>query len=91
MIILNQLFLLLLRQNHYAGLGNVRNVGLKEARGKYIASIDSDDTINIDFFQDAEEYLQKDIDIVMYDWLTVTNTDSYETSASDWIFNNKFF
>ena len=24
----------------------------------------------------------------MYDWLTVTNTDSYETSASDWIFNN---
>lgn len=74
------------QDNH--GLGNVRNVGLKEARGKYIASIDSDDTINIDFFQDAEEYLQKDIDIVMYDWLTVTNTDSYETSASDWIFNN---
>ena len=74
------------QENH--GLGNVRNVGLKEAKGKYIASIDSDDTINIDFFQDAEEYLKKDIDIVMYDWLTITNNDSYETTASDWIFNN---
>ena len=74
------------QENH--GLGSVRNIGLKEARGKYIASIDSDDIINIDFFQDAEEYLLKDVDIVMYDWLTVTNNDSYITPASDWIFNN---
>ena len=72
------------QENH--GLGYVRNVGIKNARGKYIASIDSDDTINIDFFSDALEYLEKDIDVVIYDWLTVTNDDFYETTALDYIF-----
>ena len=74
------------QENH--GLGNVRNVGLAEARGKYIASIDSDDTINIDFFKDAIEYLNKDVDVVIYDWLTITTETKFETSASDWVFNN---
>ena len=74
------------QDNH--GLGNVRNVGLKEARGKYIASIDSDDTINMNFFREAEKYLQENVDIVMCDWLTVTDTEQYETAAFDWIFNN---
>ena len=74
------------QENH--GLGNVRNVGLKEARGKYIASIDSDDTINIDFFTRALPYLEKDVDIVMCDWLTVTDDSNYETAALDYIFNN---
>lgn len=74
------------QDNH--GLGHVRNVGLKNARGKYIASIDSDDTINIDFFQDALEHLEKDIDVVIYDWLTITNDDFYETTALDYIFKD---
>ncbi len=73
------------QKNH--GLGNVRNVGLKEAKGKYIASIDSDDTIHKDFFQDALEYLENDIDIVMCDWLTITNETKFETAALDYIFN----
>jgi len=74
------------QENH--GLGNVRNVGLKEAKGKYIASIDSDDTINVNFFKEAEKYLKKDIDIVIYDWLTVTDKESYQTSAIEYIFND---
>ena len=74
------------QKNH--GLGNVRNVGLKEAKGKYIASIDSDDTINSDFFSSAIEYLKNDVDIVICDWLTVTNDSKYETAAIDYVFNN---
>lgn len=74
------------QENH--GLGNVRNVGLKEAKGKYIASIDSDDTIDSSFFMEAIDYLKKDIDLVVYDWLTVTNDDFYETSALDYIFKD---
>lgn len=74
------------QENH--GLGNVRNVGLKEAKGKYLAAIDSDDTININFFSDAVEYLNKDIDVVMYDWLTVTDNSEYETSALDYVYRN---
>ena len=74
------------QENH--GLGNVRNVGLKEAKGKYIASIDSDDTINVNFFSSAIEYLENDIDVVIYDWLTVTNEENYETAALDYIFKD---
>ncbi len=75
------------QKNH--GLGNVRNVGLKESRGKYIASIDSDDTINVNFFKKAEKYLKQNIDVIMYDWMTVTNETNYETAALDWAFREK--
>ena len=74
------------QENH--GLGNVRNVGLKEARGKYIASIDSDDTINPVFFEEALKYMQEDIDIIICDWLTVTDETRYETAALDYIFSD---
>ena len=73
--------------NH--GLGNVRNVALKNAKGKYIASIDSDDTINANFFKEAEIYLKKDIDIVIYDWLSKTDKSNFETPAIEWIFNSE--
>lgn len=64
------------------GLGSVRNVGLKEAKGKYISSIDSDDTINSNFFKEAEVYLKRNIDVVIYDWLSINEDNSeYETPA----------
>lgn len=74
------------QKNH--GLGNVRNVALKNAKGKYIASIDSDDTINKAFFKDALKYMQKDIDIIIYDWLSVTDNSKFETAAIEWCFND---
>ncbi len=74
------------QENH--GLGNVRNVGLKEAKGKYIASIDSDDTIYVEFFEQALKYLKEDVDIVICDWLTVTDETKFETAALDYIFND---
>lgn len=66
-----------------SGLGNVRNVGLKLAKGKYISFIDSDDTVDENYFKDALSWLKKDIDIVVYDWLsTVEATNhTYETPA----------
>lgn len=70
------------------GLGNVRNVGLKNARGKYIASIDSDDTINRKFFKSAIKYMHDNIDIIVYDWLSVTDTSKFITGAVEWIFND---
>ena len=69
------------QENH--GLGNVRNVGLKEAKGKYIVGVDSDDTINKKTFKSALKYLKQDIDIVMYDWLTVTDTFKCQTPSID--------
>ncbi len=72
--------------NH--GLGNVRNVGLKEAKGKYIASIDSDDTINPNFFKEAIPFLKNDIDMVIYDWLSVIpEKETFPTPALDKMLN----
>ena len=69
------------QENH--GLGNVRNVGLKEAKGKYIAAIDSDDKINSNFFKEAINYLKKDVDIVIYDWLSIKDEERFITPALD--------
>ena len=74
------------QKNH--GLGNVRNVALKNARGKYIASIDSDDTINPNFFKSALEYMEKNVDVIICDWLSITNESKFETAAIEWIFND---
>lgn len=65
------------------GLGNVRNVGLKNARGKYILSVDSDDTINKKYIKYAYEYCKKDIDIIVFDWLSITGEGKFETCALD--------
>ena len=70
------------------GLGNVRNVGLKNAKGKYIASVDSDDTIDKNLFRESLKYMKKDVDVIICDWLTVTNNGSYPTAAIDYIFND---
>lgn len=70
------------QENH--GLGNVRNVILENAKGKYIASIDSDDTINKEFFKEARKALENDIDIVICDWLSIfKETEKYPTEAQD--------
>ncbi len=72
------------------GLGSVRNVGLKEAKGKYIASIDSDDTINPNFFIEAEKYLKEDIDLVICDWLSINeDKTSFETAAIEWALRDR--
>lgn len=71
------------------GLGSVRNFGLKNAKGKYIASIDSDDQIDKNFFANALKYLKDDVDMVIYDWKTYEEDKSYITNCSDYIFKNK--
>ena len=79
------------QENH--GLGNVRNVVMENARGKYIASIDSDDTINPRFFKEAEEYLKNDVDMVLCNWLSKPiNGEAYPTPALDenFKFDNRF-
>lgn len=70
------------------GLGNVRNVGLHEAKGKYIVSIDSDDTVDPNFLNDALDYLEDDVDVVICDWMTVTDDSDFETPALDPSLNN---
>jgi|GEM_PF-1397606 len=65
------------------GLGNVRNIGLREAKGKYITSVDSDDFISPNLYQDSEKYLLEDVDIVIYDWESISKNGAFQTSARD--------
>jgi len=75
------------QENH--GLGSVRNLALKNARGKYIASVDSDDTVNKNFFKEVYKAIEKDADVFICDWLSITNSEKYITSAiEDNIFSN---
>lgn len=48
------------------GLADTKNVGIKNASGKYISVIDSDDYVSPDFYRTAIPYL-KDYDIIVYD------------------------
>ncbi len=71
------------------GLGNVRNVGLREAQGKYLTSVDSDDSVEPETFKVALEFMKKDVDVIVYDWLSVGEEQSFETAAVDWVFKER--
>lgn len=71
------------------GIATTRTIGLKNARGKYISSVDSDDIIDKRFYKDAVKYLLDDIDLVMYDWETCTIDTKYLTPAIETFFVNK--
>lgn len=53
------------------GLGRVRNIGLENSKGKYISSIDSDDTIEKETFKESVKYLYDDVDMIIFDWKTI--------------------
>ena len=71
------------------GLGHVRNVGLKEAKGRYIASVDSDDTIDVEFLRSALTYMEEDVDVIVCDWMSISGEGPFETAAVDWVFDKR--
>lgn len=60
------------------GVSSARNVGLKIAKGKYIAWVDPDDYIDDNWFIYIEKYLNKDIDIIFFDYALVKNKKQYD-------------
>lgn len=53
------------------GLSDARNFGVKNASGKYLCFVDSDDYIEKDLFQNIEKYIDENIDLIKFKCIRV--------------------
>jgi glycosyltransferase involved in cell wall biosynthesis len=61
------------------GLAASRNIGIRDAKGRYITYLDADDYYDEDFLHFTTKYLNTNLkcDIVMTDYLTVDNDENH--------------
>lgn len=66
------------------GLADTKNVGIKEAKGKYISVVDSDDYISKDFYEIARKYID-DYEIIIYDlYIIFEKNKSWNYTSRAW-------
>lgn len=53
------------------GLSDARNYGVREAEGKYISFVDSDDYIDKDLYENLKQYMEENIDLIKFKMKTI--------------------
>lgn len=72
------------------GLGLTRNVGIENAKGEYIAFVDSDDYIDIDMYEKMYNQLKEnELDAVLCDYKRLTKDGKFLNNCEK--FNNKIY
>ena len=73
------------------GVSSARNLGLKSAKGDWIAFIDSDDKIETDYLKNliTGSYIDDEIDMVISGFKTFGYSDSLSNKFEDKIYNNE--
>lgn len=67
----------ILKTNNNSGPGVARNIGIKEARGKYLLFIDADDWIEDNTLQILSKYIEEDYDLILFDYYKVYKNKKY--------------
>lgn len=69
----------ILENNEHSGAALSRNVGIREAKGKYITFLDGDDIFEEEMLELAYRAMERyDVDIVMYEYMHVSSEHIYE-------------